>query len=223
MKSAVIVLGLVANAAAAAVGENLPPLPLGDLGWSGSVTPGGPVLEYWGQDFADIEAKIRKDYPDFSIYSETEVSTPVSESSADPAVAARGVLEARHGPRHCQTRFGEVNPFSVNSCISNLRRISGGCKARARTCIRTQCVSGAAVGICNDNHHEINIPCPDIANMAENIKNWCYTHDTYCPPRGSCRDVNPRTSGQIFSNHSTWNVIVGACGFFGNGERPVKA
>jgi hypothetical protein len=44
----------------------------------------------------DIEAKIRKDYPDFSIYSETEVSTPVSETSADSAVAARGVLEARH-------------------------------------------------------------------------------------------------------------------------------
>jgi hypothetical protein len=56
MKSAVVVLGLVANAAAAAVGENLPPLPLGELGWSGSVTPGGPVLEYWGQDFEVVNS-----------------------------------------------------------------------------------------------------------------------------------------------------------------------
>lgn len=47
--------------------------------------------------------------------------------------------------------------------------------------------------------------------MAENIKNWCYDADVYCPPRGSCRDVNPHTAGQIFSNHSTWNVIVGYC------------
>lgn len=50
MKSAAVVLGLVASATAAAVGEKLP-LPLGELGWSGSVTPGGPILEYWGTDF----------------------------------------------------------------------------------------------------------------------------------------------------------------------------
>jgi len=96
--------------------------------------------------------------------------------------------------------------------------------------------------MCNDNHHEINIPCPDIANMAENIKNHCYMQDTVCKAPRACDDTNSRTHGQIFSAHKTWNVIVGSCGmsssysvgfretlakrdpgFFGNGERPVRA
>lgn len=65
--------------------------------------------------------------------------------------------------------------------------------------------------MCNDNHHEISIPCPDIAGMAENIKNHCYMQDASCRPPRACDDTNIRTHGQIFSAHKTWNVIVGVC------------
>lgn len=108
--------------------------------------------------------------------------------------------------------YGRANPFEINPGISALRRINAGCKARARTCIRNQCKNGSAIGMCNDNHHEINIPCPDIANMAENIKNHCYMQDTVCKAPRACDDTNIRTHGQIFSAHKTWNVIVGSCG-----------
>lgn len=55
MKVAVVLSGLAASVSAAAVGTDLP-LPLGEVGWSGSVTPGGPLLEYWGTDF-DVSAR----------------------------------------------------------------------------------------------------------------------------------------------------------------------
>ncbi|KAM0274303.1 hypothetical protein ACHAQH_007977 [Verticillium albo-atrum] len=224
MKPTSVLLGFAAHAAAAALGDNLP-LPLGEIGWVGSVTPGGPELEYWGIDFEEIEAKIQKDYPGFSIYSDepSKVSELPEETNENPANTVRSILEARQGKRLCSTRFGEVNPFQVNTGINALRKITAGCKARGRTCIRTQCRTHAAIGLCNDNTYEINIPCPQIATMAEKVKNDCYTHDVSCSFPSSCRDVNPRTAGQMFSPGGTWNVIVGYCTFFGNGERPVRA
>nr|XP_036582083.1 uncharacterized protein CTRU02_08160 [Colletotrichum truncatum]KAF6790640.1 secreted protein [Colletotrichum truncatum] len=87
-------LGFVASAAAAALSvRSEPPQPLGELGWEGAVTPNRPVLEVWGTSFEDIESKIRKDYPNFSIYTEEEQVDP--ETSANPAVATRGELERR--------------------------------------------------------------------------------------------------------------------------------
>ncbi|TLD20689.1 hypothetical protein PspLS_08542 [Pyricularia sp. CBS 133598] len=86
------ILSLAAYASASAIG-NIPPLPIGELGWEGSVVPGGPKVEVWGSSFEDIEAKIRKDHPEFSIYNANETQTP--GATENPSIAPRAVLEAR--------------------------------------------------------------------------------------------------------------------------------
>ncbi|KAM5343657.1 hypothetical protein ACJ41O_012194 [Fusarium nematophilum] len=157
MRTAAVALSFVASATAAAINTTGPPLPMGELGWGGVVNPGGPKIEVWGNDLDEIEAKIKKYHHEFSIYSEEEEEVP--EVSADPAVVARGVLEARLINRNCDTRYGEVNDYLVGVAIENLKRVAGNqCKTRARTCIRTKCVNGAAIGLCNDNYHEIVVP-----------------------------------------------------------------
>ncbi|KAL0943482.1 uncharacterized protein CTRU02_201369 [Colletotrichum truncatum] len=140
-------LGFVASAAAAALSvRSEPPQPLGELGWEGAVTPNRPVLEVWGTSFEDIESKIRKDYPNFSIYTEEEQVDP--ETSANPAVATRGELERR----------------------------------------------------------------------------WnCWELDTDCKAGRGCEGSNHVTFGQLFADAGNWNVVLGQCSYFGNGERPVKA
>ncbi|KAL0943370.1 uncharacterized protein CTRU02_201256 [Colletotrichum truncatum] len=222
MRSATV-LGFVASAAAAALATPSGlPQPLGELGWEGVITPGGPKVEVWGSSFEDIQAKIQVEHPKFSIYTHEEQAAP--ETSADPAVVARSKLERRWGRRVCDNRFGVVMPYFAEQAANNLRRINGNsCKARARTCIRTQCVGGAAIGICNDNHHQIDVPCTGVADMARHIYQNCWELDTDCKAGRGCEGSNHVTFGQLFSDHHTWNVIVGQCGYFGNGERPVKA
>lgn len=58
MRSAAFILPFVASAAAAAVNTGNPtavegglPLPLGEIGWEGVVTPGGPSVKVWGASF----------------------------------------------------------------------------------------------------------------------------------------------------------------------------
>jgi hypothetical protein len=61
MRSAAFILPFVASAAAAAVNTGNPtavegglPLPLGEIGWEGVVTPGGPSVKVWGASFEVI-------------------------------------------------------------------------------------------------------------------------------------------------------------------------
>ncbi|KAL0929738.1 uncharacterized protein CTRU02_215381 [Colletotrichum truncatum] len=80
-------IGFVTSTTAAALSVPAgPPQPLGEIGWEGIVTPGGPIVE-------DIESKIRKEQPDFSIYTKEEQASP--ETSTDPTVISRGLLERR--------------------------------------------------------------------------------------------------------------------------------
>lgn len=52
MQHFAIFLSFIASAMTAAVPPSLqPPLPIGEIGWQGSVTPGGPMIEVWGQSF----------------------------------------------------------------------------------------------------------------------------------------------------------------------------
>ncbi|KAF6802194.1 secreted protein [Colletotrichum musicola] len=227
MRSSTVVLGLAASMASAAVVPiaTIAPLPLGEIGWHGAPVAGGPEIDVWGDSFEDIEAKIKAEYnPDFSIYLQDEQEAP--GTSDDPAVAARDQLERRARNRNCDKRFGEVVAYYAEQATNNLRRINGNsCKARARHCVRTQCVDGAAVGMCNDNHHDIDIACTTIADFAAEIQRGCYRTEPQCDAHGNCV-VSPwrsYTVGQIFSDHLTWNVIVGHCTFFGSGTRPVKA
>jgi hypothetical protein len=59
-------LNIVLSLAAAVAGATLPgpsasglPLPLGEMGWTGSITPGGPVVQVWGADLdvRDVSAQ----------------------------------------------------------------------------------------------------------------------------------------------------------------------
>ncbi|KAH6685426.1 hypothetical protein F5X68DRAFT_233171 [Plectosphaerella plurivora] len=225
MKHFSILLSLVAAAAGAALSPRADSgltLPLGEIGWEGSVTPGGPVVKVWGADLDDIEAKIKKDHPEFSIWlDEPNEATPV-ESSANPALEVRAALVKRL-KGNCDSRFGRADVAYVNDCIINLRKVNGNrCSARARTCIRTQCVRSAAVGLCNDITYDITVNCTDVARMADTVRlacNWIRL-PWVCAP-GKCNIQEHWSHGQEFSPGNTWNVIVGTCGFFGNGEKPV--
>lgn len=48
-----ILLGLAATATGAAIttrSELDAPLPMGEIGWEGIITPGGPLVKIWGAD-----------------------------------------------------------------------------------------------------------------------------------------------------------------------------
>ncbi|EUC39436.1 hypothetical protein COCCADRAFT_174 [Bipolaris zeicola 26-R-13] len=171
----------------------------------------------------DIEAKIKKDNPEFSIYLPEEPARP--ESSVDPALTAKRTLETRQRDVNCDPRYGFGYIGDVITARDNLRRIAGNsCKARARTCIRTQCINDAAIGICNDNYHDIDIQCTQISDWTLVIVQSCQESVWHCPwtPGDQCVILSTTVRGQVFSPGKTWNVIVGSCGFFGNPERPVK-
>ncbi|KAH7353844.1 hypothetical protein B0T11DRAFT_300918 [Plectosphaerella cucumerina] len=220
-------LNIVLSLAAAVAGATLPgpsasglPLPLGEMGWTGSITPGGPVVQVWGADLDDIEAKIKKDHPEFSMYLDEPIQ-PLA-SSENPALEAREALSKRLNG-NCDGRFGNAKVSGVNDGINSLRRVTAGCSARARTCIRTQCNHDAAIGLCNDNYHDITVRCTDVANMAEEIRKSCHwvKFPHVCPPGRPCTITDHWSHGQEFARAGPWNVIVGTCGFFGGGSRPV--
>ncbi|KAH7353391.1 hypothetical protein B0T11DRAFT_356454 [Plectosphaerella cucumerina] len=228
MKHVGVLLSLAAAAAGAAIGsrslpESGPPLPMGEIGWEGSVIPGGPLVKIWGADLDDIEAKIKKDHPDFSMFLDVPNEADPVESSENPAVEAVDALEKRRNG-NCDSRFGKADVGYYNDGVHNLRRINGNrCVARARTCIRTQCVRTSAIGLCNDNHHEITVQCTDIANMADTIRLHCgfSRWPLVCAPGRPCQILEHWTHGQEFANSGNWNVLAGSCGYFGGGERPV--
>lgn len=77
-----------------------------------------------------------------------------------------------------------------------------------------QCLGqGQGIGLCNDNHHNIDIPCSVAADMAQTILNKCVSFDINCNRNGDCTSSpwNWLSSGQIFSDQH-YNVIVGGCG-----------
>lgn len=107
----------------------------------------------------------------------------------------------------------------------NLRRIAGNsCKARARTCIRTQCINDAAIGICNDNYHDIDIQCTQISDWTLVIVQSCQESVWHCPwtPGDQCVILSTTVRGQVFSPGKTWNVIVGSCGMITILESPSR-
>ena len=58
MKHITVLFGFVASAMAAVVPPAPAlPLPLGEVGWQGSVTPGGPTIEVWGESFEVRDAQ----------------------------------------------------------------------------------------------------------------------------------------------------------------------
>ncbi|KAH7347471.1 hypothetical protein B0T11DRAFT_333580 [Plectosphaerella cucumerina] len=233
MRSIAIIVGLAASAATAAVLPNQPvsaaPLPMGEIGWEGVVIPGQPAVEVWGATFEDIEAKIRKEYnPEFSIYSE-EIVTPPSITE-NPALLARKHLETRQTGLICNEYFGSTSTYYAEQARDNLRRISGNrCKARARTCIRMQCVQYAAITTCNDQwNKEVDVHCGMIADFADRIlyAPQCFRHaPVTCDAQNNCNHspLGHESFGQIFANDRSWNVIISSCARWGSGERPVKA
>ncbi|KAH6843151.1 hypothetical protein B0I37DRAFT_357144 [Chaetomium sp. MPI-CAGE-AT-0009] len=232
MRSPFVILNFAASAAAAAISSSLPasaPLPIGEVGWEGAVVPGEPAIVVWGDSFEDIEAKLQSDHPGFSIYQDeanVDEDGGFEETSEDPALVARGLLEARAdwGKHNC-LRGGWTYMEVVNSAIKNLNNIKGDtCRVRARKCVRMQCVKGSGVGVCNDNRHDIKLACTQVARMARHILLNCHKSDTICGPPGvGCIGTIPVTQGQVFSAEGKWNTIVGRCTFWGDGpERPVK-
>ncbi|WQF85226.1 hypothetical protein CDEST_10240 [Colletotrichum destructivum] len=220
-----IFLSLAAFSAAAAVDTSVAPLPIGEVGWEGVVVPGQPPIQVWGDSFEDIEAKIRVDHPDFSIYTEEVQEEP--ESSGNPSEEVVSLLANvnKDVSKYNCNRGGWVYDFTAWDAIEKVKKIAGNkCMTRARKCVRLSCVSGTAVGVCNDNTHDIHMPCSMVGRMADTIYRNCWKQDTICgPPGAGCIGTMPLTQGQAFSPGGTWNTIIGVCSFFGNGERPVKA
>ncbi|KAH6696946.1 hypothetical protein F5X68DRAFT_238237 [Plectosphaerella plurivora] len=230
MRSTAIIVGFVAAVTASVLPvPSSVPLELGEIGWEGVVVPGQAAVEVWGTNFEDIQEKIRKEYnPDFSIYSEKIEDFDAHAITENPALVARAQLGTRQVNRNCNSRFGKSQTWWAEEARSNLRRIGGNlCKARPPTCIRMQCVENTAIGACTDNfNNELSVPCNAIADFGTNILNNCFEHvPISCNAQNNCNHspYGHKTYDQVFSNGGTWNVIIGTCPFFGNGERPVKA
>jgi hypothetical protein len=150
----------------------------------------------------------------------------------------------------CNEYFGSTSTYYAEQARDNLRRISGNrCKARARTCIRMQCVQYAAITTCNDQwNKEVDVHCGMIADFADRIlyAPQCFRHaPVTCDAQNNCNHspLGHESFGQIFANDRSWNVIISSCGKqwfllaslekqhtdfnclarWGSGERPVKA
>ncbi|KXH48521.1 hypothetical protein CNYM01_11035 [Colletotrichum nymphaeae SA-01] len=242
MKTSAVILGLVATAASSAIPseprdvevEYAPlPFPIGEAGWVGVLEEGGPVVEVWGSDLLDIEAKVQEEHGT-SIFNGT---VDVNGTPATPEVAAAFYNEAQKAKRslekrqvtdemilqapNCFEKWGKVDGFQVNTGVNNLRAVNGGCKVRARQCIRTQCVGEAAIALCNDNYYDLEVSCGHVADLAQAIAHDCIWVDICSDPKQPAHICKTWSAGQNFDG--SHNVIVGNCGAVSSSGQPVKA
>lgn len=128
----------------------------------------------------------------------------------------------KYGERNCNY-WGWANPNKLWDASRNLRRVTGACVAPARSCTRMQCVFDTAVAVCNDNRHNLYLPCSYVADGADRLNRECYSFDgvlcSLANPFQKCVRVNERVHGQIFSPGRTWNVLAGTCGTYHTGKR----
>ncbi|KAK1491381.1 hypothetical protein CCUS01_03166 [Colletotrichum cuscutae] len=162
---------------------------------------------------ADIEAKVQEEHGT-SIFNGT---VDVDGTPATPEVAAAFYNEAQNAKRslekrapNCFEKWGKVDGFQVNTGVNNLRAVNGGCKVRARQCIRTQCVGEAAIALCNDNYYDLEVSCGHVADLAQAIAHDCIWVDICSDPKQPAHICKTWSAGQNFDG--SHNVIVGNCG-----------
>ncbi|WYZ41285.1 hypothetical protein EsH8_V_000180 [Colletotrichum jinshuiense] len=198
MKTSTVLLGLVASAASSTIPHK------------------------------EIEAQVQEKQPGASIFSGPvdHDGIPPSEEAATAWInEARNVLDTlqkRWGPPLCINKWGKVDGFRVNTGINNLRGVSGGCKVRARQCIRTQCIGGdAAIALCNDNYYDLEVSCGHVADLAWDLAKECVWTE-WCDggPKVPGHDCRTLVAGQIFDG--THNVIIGNCVAVSPSGQPVK-
>ncbi|KAL2882645.1 hypothetical protein SGCOL_001849 [Colletotrichum sp. CLE4] len=236
MKISTVLLGLVATVASSAIPSEprdvevqyAPlPFPIGQAGWVGVLEEGGPVVEVWGSDLLDVEAKVQEAHS-ASIFNGT---VDVEGIPATPEVATAFYNEAQNRQNakrslekrapHCFEKWGKVDGFQVNTGVNNLRAVNGGCKVRARQCIRTQCVGEAAIALCNDNYYDLEVSCGHVADLAQAIAHDCIWVDICFDPKQPAHTCKTWSAGQNFDG--SHNVIVGNCGAVSSSGQPVKA
>ncbi|KAK6538573.1 hypothetical protein TWF694_010152 [Orbilia ellipsospora] len=151
--------------------------------FTGSVTPGGPVLDLQGS-VQELIPQILKLDPKW---------TPPSGWSPNKAAAVKRYF---HGDPNCdvpgdpapeQELEREVIPY-----LQNLG--TGNCGAYAYTCSRVSCAWGAAVFLCNQTGAEIHVSCERIGDAAQHIVDWCDTR-IGTTPFYEAKGVWPDTTG----------------------------
>ncbi|KAK6360016.1 hypothetical protein TWF696_001137 [Orbilia brochopaga] len=95
------------------------------------------------------------------------------------------------------------DPQSTSPRVEGLPYLRGkwndDCGAPARTCQTKSCSWNSRIEVCNDNNHDVHIPCGRVADGAEAIMNKCGDYH----------------KGQVFNNGPAggWNIVVraGSC------------
>ncbi|KAL0939797.1 uncharacterized protein CTRU02_206407 [Colletotrichum truncatum] len=200
-----------------------PPYPVGRLGWYGAVTEGGPAVYYEGDDLTDIDAQIKSDHPEVSLFDGTMEFSDNSTAVGVPDGASFGGSEVvRLDERELETRddryrnecdkpWGGITYWDLDKGVRHLRSVSR-CVVQARQCIRTTCDGTSATVFCNDNTYAIDMACSHLANMIEDVVSGCVltTVSAIFQP-----------SAQRFNVDKGYNVITATCRFFSSSGQPV--
>ncbi|KAI0123741.1 hypothetical protein BJ170DRAFT_712920 [Xylariales sp. AK1849] len=171
------------------------PATWGNITWRGNITEAGPVMNFTGTSLQDIEHKISQRERGF-VWNTTWFAT------------SRQIDEHKkrdHSDFICnvggQGYAGE--PYILEG-VEYLQNIPGGCHQEPgpQVCSRVSCSYNAAIWCCNDNDHDIWVPCHTLGDYAFEIRQKCMTMVH--------QDADSRwtVQGQWFDSEN-WNVIVG--------------
>ncbi|KAK0623902.1 hypothetical protein B0T14DRAFT_565219 [Immersiella caudata] len=162
----------------------------GPIEWKGALEEGGEEIQLSGTTFDDIEAKAKALNPNYTIFEKA----PAAIESRDLAARQTESINCGWPPGWRPT----PDFTALHYGIEYLRGISGNCRGRPgpSACDRVSCSWKSAIFYCNDNRHEIWVPCRQLGDVAAAIVSRC-----------GDQGHNGRTLGQAF-DRGHWNVIV---------------
>ncbi|KAJ1325803.1 hypothetical protein MN608_08999 [Microdochium nivale] len=171
-----------------------------DMGWTGSIVPGGPNYTFTGtvQEIVDQIQEIDPDYVLPDVTAESSDSPAVDDEapvSANPA-AVLGSRQTAHTICRVAASGPCLSLIAANEGIRYLQGLQGDCwlPPGPAVCARVSCSWNCGISWCNDNNHRVSWLCKDLWPAAQTTINRCpYARGAW---------------GQTFDEQG-FNVIVG--------------
>ncbi|KAK4450293.1 hypothetical protein QBC34DRAFT_379493 [Podospora aff. communis PSN243] len=167
----------------------------GPIEWKGVLEDGGEEVYLSGATFDEIDTKAKAINPSYTIFDHS-----AAVEARDASIEARQNIPVSI---QCGWPPGWTPTWdflALDAGINYLKGLQGSCRNPPGPgfCGRVSCSWGSGIYYCNDNRHEIWVPCRDLGDVAHSIVSRC-----------ADRGANGRTLGQAFHS-GNWNVIVAA-------------
>ncbi|KXJ90220.1 hypothetical protein Micbo1qcDRAFT_205836 [Microdochium bolleyi] len=169
-----------------------------DMGWTGSIVPGGPNYTFTGTA-QEIISQIQEIDPNYVAPDATAISWDSVDANAALVSANPDAILTRQ-QAHTICRVAAPGPcpnrLAANEGVRYLAGLQGDCwlPPGPRVCARVSCSWNCGISWCNDNNHRVSWLCRDLTNNAQKTINECpYAEGVW---------------GQTFDEQN-FNVIVG--------------